>query len=323
LGTGNLFDFPDSEAAQFRRRLGELLARLSRDRIYVGGSSWKYEGWLDQIYTRSNYLSRGKFSKKAFEAECLREYTEIFPTVCGDFAFYQFPAEEFWRRLFAQTPEGFQFAFKVPEQITCKVFPSHSRYGAQGGQENPSFLDLFLLREGFLTPLDPYRDKVGVLIFEFGAFSRSAFSKVSEFVERLDIFLTGLPPAFRYAVEIRNEEFLDREYFQCLASHGVAHVFNSWTRMPELREQMAIPESITADFIVSRALLRRGRAYDQAVKLFAPYSEVQDPNPEARAGLRELIERARETRRAAYIYVNNRLEGNSPATIMAVVDEPE
>ena len=72
--TGSLFDFP------FRTRLAESLATLARDRIYIGGSSWKYEGWLDQIYTRSNYLSRGRFSKKIFEAECLREYTRTFPT---------------------------------------------------------------------------------------------------------------------------------------------------------------------------------------------------------------------------------------------------
>src|SRR5262249_51938320 len=42
----------------------------------IGGSSWKYQGWLDQIYMRSNYLSRGRFSKKASKAECLREYTD-------------------------------------------------------------------------------------------------------------------------------------------------------------------------------------------------------------------------------------------------------
>src|ERR1700676_5312326 len=108
--TGDLFETADPESEAFRRRLSGSLARLSRDRIWVGGSSWKYEGWLGQIYTRSNYLHRGRFSKKAFEAECLREYCEVFPTVCGDFAFYQFPAEDFWRKLFAQTPSGFQFA---------------------------------------------------------------------------------------------------------------------------------------------------------------------------------------------------------------------
>jgi uncharacterized protein YecE (DUF72 family) len=318
--SGNLFDDPDSEPAAFRNKLTGSLAGLAREGIYIGTSSWKYEGWLDQIYTRSNYVSRGRFSKRAFEAECLREYAGIFPTVCGDFAFYQFPTGEFWGRLFGQAPQGFQFAFKVPEQVTCRVFPDHPRYGAQGGLGNPSFLDHYLLREAFLRPLDLYRDRITALIFEFGAFARGVFSGVREFVELLDPFLAALPRHFRYAVEIRNEEFLAQEYFACLRSHGVAHVLNAWARMSELRQQLAIPEAITADFLVSRALLRRGRKYEDAVRQFSPYNRIQDPNPEARSALREMIERARETRRNAYIYVNNRLEGNSPATIMAIVE---
>ena len=111
---------------------------------------------------------------------------------------------------------------------------------------------------------------IAVLILEFGAFSEEAFSNVREFVELLDPFLSALPRRFRYAVEIRNEEFLTREYFECLRSHGVAHVFNAWARMPELATQIALPGSITADFLVSRALLRRGWPYAQAVQLFAP-----------------------------------------------------
>ena len=108
-------------------------ARSPRENIYIGGSSWKYEGWLGQVYSRARYLTRGKFSKRVFETKCLREYAETFPTVCGDFSFYQFPTEDYWRKLFALVPEGFRFAFKVPEQITCKVFPTHARYGAAGG----------------------------------------------------------------------------------------------------------------------------------------------------------------------------------------------
>ena len=124
-------------------------------------------------------------------------------------------------------------------------------------------------------------------------------------------------------MEVRNEEFLDPDYFRCLSSHRVAHVFNAWARMPELKDQLAIPESITTDFVISRALLRRGRPYEQAVQLFSPYRDIQDPNAEVRASLRELIDRAREARRAAYIYVNNRLEGNAPATIMSIVEQAE
>ena len=90
--------------------------------------------------------------------------------------------------------------------------------------------------------------------------------------------------------------------------------------MPELRHQIAIPDSATADFLVCRALLRRGRVYEEAVDAFAPYREVQDPNPEARESMRVLIGRARENKQFLFLFVNNRLEGNAPATILSLVE---
>jgi uncharacterized protein YecE (DUF72 family) len=314
---GPLFDEPGSFD---RDGLARKLRALAERNIYIGGSSWKYEGWLGQIYSRERYLSRGRFSRKAFEAECLREYAETFPAVCGDFAFYQFPTEDFWRRLFQQTPENFRFAFKVPEQITCKVFPEHARYGPQAGTDNEAFLDAAMLREMFLRPLLPYREKTAVLIFEFGSFGRRSFAELPEFLERLDPFLAALPPEFRYAVEIRNPEFLERDYFDCLRNHDVAHVYNAWSRMPELQHQVSIPGSVTAGFSVCRALLRRGRLYENAVKTFSPYTEVKDPNPEARQSMRLLIGRARENKEFLFLFVNNRLEGNAPTTILSLVD---
>lgn len=315
--TGGLFDEPGSFD---RERLAEKLRALARQRIYIGGSSWKYEGWVGQIYSRERYIVRGRFSRKTFEADCLREYAETFPIVCGDFAFYQFPTDEFWRKLFAQTPPGFQFAFKVPEQITCRIFPAHERYGAHAGQENPDFLSARLFYEMFARPLLPYRDRVAVLIFEFGMFSRRAFEDLPSFLDALDPFLASLPPEFRYAVEIRNGEFLDPEYFACLRNHGVAHVYNAWARMPEMGRQMAMPGSQTADFLVGRALLRFGRSYEQAVAAFQPYSEVRDPNPETRDAMRGLIGRAREREEFLFLFINNRLEGNSPSTIVSIVE---
>jgi hypothetical protein len=106
-----------------------------------------------------------------------------------------------------------------------------------------------------------------------------------------------------------------------LASHGVAHVFNAWTRMPGLEEQVQLDDAYTADFTVVRALLRRGRAYDQAVKSFEPYRLIQEPDEGARDGMKRVAERAKEKRVPSFLFVNNRLEGNAPGTIAAVVDE--
>ena len=159
-----------------------------------------------------------------------------------------------------------------------------------------------------------------MLILEFGTFPKRCYENTAAFVRDLDPFLALLPSDFRYAVEIRNQEFLEPEYFACLRHHGVAHVFNSWTRMPHLSEQLEMPDVFTADFTVTRALLRQGRPYERAVEKFAPYAEAVDPNPAARGALRQLIARAKRRNEPAYIFVNNRLEGNAPTTIESIVE---
>lgn len=313
-----LFDEPGS----FRREaLAAKLRELAQRQIYIGTSSWKYEGWFGQIYNRERYSTRGRFAKKRFEAECLGEYAETFPIVCGDFTFYQFPAEQHWAKLFASAGPNLRFAFKIPEEITAKSFPSHPRYGARASAENPTFLDVDLLRANFTGLLQPYQPRVSVLIFEFTTFAKRAFEDVHQFLAQLDPFLAKLPGEFRYSVEVRNPEFLVPEYFECLRRNRVAHVFNAWTRMPELDRQMRIPDAWTTDFSVTRGLLRWGRPYEQAVKMFSPYETIQDENPAARASLRDMIRTAREQNRRAYIFVNNRLEGNAPQTIEAILED--
>jgi uncharacterized protein YecE (DUF72 family) len=309
-----LFESPSSFD---RTGLAKRLRALAQENIWIGTSSWKYPGWLDQIYTRERYQTRGKVSQKRFEAECLAEYAETFPIVCGDFSFYQFPSLEYWEKLFTSAPPGLQFALKVPEEVTAEVFPKHARYGPRAGMVNESYLNADALAALFLEPLEPYRARIGPLIFEFGARGTSP----REFAAKLDPFLGALPQTFRYAVEVRNREYLQPRYFEILRQHRAAHVLNAWTKMPPLSEQIAMPDAFPADFTVVRALLRQGRAYEDAVQQFTPYDKVRDENPEARDALRAVIRRMREERRAAYIFVNNRLEGNAPETIRAVTEE--
>jgi uncharacterized protein YecE (DUF72 family) len=305
------------------RPLAKRLAALAQRGIFIGTSSWKYEGWLGSIYTPERYITRGKFSQKKFDDTCLAEYAETFPVVCGDFSFYQFPSDEYWRKLFGSSPAALQFAFKVPEEITVKKWPTHARYGRRAGLDNENFLNSEVFTRLFYEPLLPYGARAALFIFEFGTFSKSAFANVHEFLEVLDGFLSALPEGPLYSVEIRNAEYLCPEYFHVLRSNGVAHVFNAWTRMPDLPTQTAIEDAYTAGFDVTRALLRRGRPYEEAVKSFEPYREIQDPLPETREALRALIQKSLGQQRISYIFVNNRLEGNAPGTIEAVVDSLE
>jgi hypothetical protein len=137
---------------------------------------------------------------------------------------------------------------------------------------------------------------------------------------RLDPFLASLPQGFRYAIEIRDSEYLTPDYLELLRSHNAAHVFNTWTRMPALDQQAQLSEAFTADFTVVRAPLTKGRTYEQAVKTFEPYSEFKEPSEGAREGMRRIVVEAIRSRKQAFLFVNNRLEGNAPTTIEAVAD---
>src|SRR5262249_44806491 len=149
------------------------------------------------------------------------------------------------------------------------------------------------------------------------------FARGRDFLERLDAFLSKIPRDWNYAVEIRNRNFLQPEYFATLKRHGVAHIYNAWQDMPTVSEQIAMPDSLThPDFFAARFLLNPGRKYEDAVKLFSPYRDLKDPSPEGRAAAAELIRITRRSggRTKAFIHVNNRFEGNALETIAAILD---
>ncbi len=308
--------FPVRELTRATRHLA------GTSHLYLGTSSWKYEGWLGQIYDEQRYLTRGKLSHKRFETECLEEYAEIFPTVCVDAGYYRFPTEKYLTNLCAQVPENFRLSFKVTDEITVKKFPRLERFGDRAGSDNTNFLNARLFTDAFLGPLSSHRQKTGVLIFEFSTFHPTHFPRLRYFLAALDTFLAQLPAGWQYAVEIRNANLLRPEYFDVLRAHHVAHVFNSWTKMPPVEEQMQMPGAFTTDFFAARFLLRPGRAYQQAVENFQPYRETKEPNPEARAAIKSLVDRSKSSPspRPSYLFVNNRLEGNSPNTLAAVLD---
>src|SRR5258706_16266045 len=108
------------------------------------------------------------------------------------------------------------------------------------------------------------------------------------------------------------QNFLHPDYFAVLARHRVAHIYDSWTEMPPLGEQLAAPGSLTnREFSGARLLVRPGRKFEQAVKLFSPYTHLQEPYEEARSAAVGLIQRVLSGTgpRTLFLYVGNRLEG--------------
>lgn len=305
--------------------LKTTLHALAEQNVYVGTSSWKYPGWVGLFYDEQRYLTKGRFSEKRFTRDCLEEYAQIFRSVCVDAAYYTFPSPKYVADLCAQVPDGFKFSFKVTDEITTRTFPKLPRHGEKGGQGNPHFLDVDLFCRAFLSSCEPYRDKIGVLMFEFSHLHPRDFQRGRDFVDALDAFLGQLPKGWQYGVEVRNRSLLHPDYFAMLRSHEVAHVWNNWTHMPTVAEQIEIPESQTCDdFSVARFLLKPGRTFEQAVAAFQPYTQTKEIYEEARQAAAKIIamrqsDTERKKMKPSFLFMNNRLEGNSLFTILAVL----
>jgi uncharacterized protein YecE (DUF72 family) len=281
--------------------------------VRFGTSTWNYPGWQGLVYHQD-------YGLKGAAARMLREYSAfpLFRTVGIDSSYYGPPTEAVLKSYAEHLPSGFPCVSKVWGQLTIHTF-TQAQDQERAGKANPDFLNPDLFIEEIY---EPYRrhfaGHTGPFVFEFQTIAKYSGMDPQRFADRLDEFFSAGPREGEYAVEIRNEEYLTPMYFAVLREHGVAHVFNSWTRMPPIGHQLDLPSAITGPFIIARALLRPGRTYDEAVDVFSPYDRIREPNMKLRRDLVRLVETAVRTKLPAYLLVNNRAEGSAPLTIAAV-----
>ncbi len=286
------------------------LFRLAAEGIFLGTSSWKYRGWEGMIY-RGGYASEAQFQKQS-----LREYTSLLPCVGVDFTFYTWPMPDMMSYLVDATPENFRCFPKVTKRITLEEFPNVGSYGKWAGQKNPEFLNVDAFQENFLKPISILDSRLGAIFFEFTHLEE-------KHLPQLEKFFSSIPRTFQYGVELRSPALVKAKFYSMLQSLEVAPIFNSWTKMPTIGEQfkyyLAGGGEKSRLPLVARGLLRPGRSYEEAVRLFQPYQQIKDEFPEFRADLVKLMRFARESERKAYILINNRLEGSAPHTIGALL----
>lgn len=290
-----------------------LAARIPRG-VRFGTSSWTYPGWCGLVYA-------SPYPKMRPSAPLLGQYARfpLFGTVGIDSSFYRPLEPETLGEYAAVLPPEFPCVSKVWDRITVHTFSRHDKL--HPGEQNPDFLNPALFADEVLGPMrEHFAEHTGPFVFELQAIPRSARLSAGAFAAALDRFLGALPRDAPYAVELRNPEYVSEPYFAVLREHDVAHVFNSWTRMPSIGEQLDREDSITAPFIVARALMAPGHTYEDSVDAFAPFDRIQAPRLDVRADLLRLIRAALGRGLGIYVLVNNRLEGNSPLTIAALAE---
>lgn len=289
------------------------LAAQLPEQVLFGTSSWSFPGWAGLVYSQERTTSD-------LAREGLREYARhpLLRTVGIDRSYYApIPLEDL-RAYASQLPSGFRCCIKAPAGVTAFTLGSPGTRA----ERNPDFLSVDRLGADLLEPLSlAFADHTGPVILEFPPFARTLQLEPPAFLEQLDRFLGSLPRAFDYAVELRDRRLLTPEYHRIINSHGIAHTYNYWSAMPTPAEQttMVLPEDLP--FTVVRLLLRPGTWYEDQRDAFRPFDRIVAPDPAMRRDVVGIAGRALKRAKRVYILVNNKAEGSSPLTILALAKE--
>lgn len=308
-------DDPDGTEEGPQRELQAIGDRLPA-KLRFGTSSWTFPGWAGLVYHR-RYPNQ-----RAFLRDSLAEYAQhpLMRTVGIDRGYYTPIPEEDLAHYARQLPDDFRAAMKVWQGVTMPGYPRHPRYGANAGKENPDFLDAEVFARAVHEPVrEAFSRHMGPWIVEVAPAPSPLDPK--GFCEKLDGFLDTAPGDFPFAIELRDRKLLTSEYVRTLRKHRAAHVFNYWSRMPSLSEQMRVEGLLDGPLVVVRLLLPPGARYAELKEAYAPFDRLAAPQVEMRRDLLRLIRAALDRDMECYVIVNNKAEGCSPLTIKALAEE--
>jgi uncharacterized protein YecE (DUF72 family) len=286
------------------------LAAALPSALHMGAMTWSYPGWQGVVYKRPH-------SDKELAALGLTAYSKqpLLRVAEVDRSYYEpLPAAVF-RDYAAQVPDDFRFVVKAHEDCTVESYPQHARYGKKRGLSNARYLDPEYATRAVVEPLAGLEGKLHSLLFQFSPVVGVNDRAQHAFADRLHTFLRGLPRGPVYAVELRTEALLTREYGAALADCGAIHCHSAWTYMPTVLEQARSLPAETRRPLLVRWLLRRGERYEQASARFEPFSRIQAEDPGTRDEVATLVSKALAHGVPVCALVDNKAEGCAPASI--------
>lgn len=179
--------------------------------IRIGTSGYHYKDWVGRYYPAGTKAN-----------EMLAHYRHDFDTVELNNTFYQLPNESTFDNWRDSTPANFRYAVKGSRFITHMI----KLKDAQRGLTN------------FMPRAERLGDKLGPILWQL-----PPGWKVN--VERLEEFLSILPPQHRYTFELRNETWMTDQVLEVLRKYNAAFCIY------ELAGYHS-PIEITADWIYIR-----------------------------------------------------------------------
>lgn len=283
--------------------------------LRLGTSSWTFPGWAGLVY-------EGAPSEKELKQSGLRAYAEhpLFRTVSIDRSYYGPLSSRDLGAYAEQLPDGFLALSKVWDELTTFVFPHHPRAGDRAGKKNPSFLDPQRVRDEVLAFYNhEFSRFTGPFVFELPPAPPGSIGDGRLHTDAMERMLTALPVNFRYAFEVRNRELLTPRYFDVLREYGAAHVYNMWTAMPSVGEQLAL-SGPTTSFAIARLMLPARTRYQALKDAYAPFNRVIFPQPEMHEDVARLALACEAQSAELFVIANNKAEGCAPLTLRKLAE---
>jgi uncharacterized protein YecE (DUF72 family) len=252
--------------------------------ILLGTSSFAASGWERTFYP-----------KGMRSADYLSFYADHFHTVEVDSTFYACPSTRTVENWAARTPQGFIFSVKVPQSIT------HEKV----------LVDCDAELQEFLATMNLLGEKLGPMVFQFPFFDRWKIPKQEDFLAMLVPFLKKLPSDRKFALEIRNKDWLDVAFVDLLREHRIALVLQDLLHMPGPEELMKKFDPITADWTYIRWLGdRKG-----IERLTTSWDKTVVDRTKELTSWVEYCYQIRKRGTVIYAYANNHYAGHGPATV--------
>lgn len=268
--------------------------------IRVGTSSFSSTDWVGPFYPL-----------KTAPGDFLAYYSTIFNTVEIDSTYYAIPSKHTvvgWKN---KTPDNFIFAIKFPRSIV---------HAGKTSQPDSSKLLLpeftYKDRDRFIETMDELGERLGPLLLQFPYFSKSAFKSPEPFYERLNRFLDNLPKNHRYAVEIRNRQWLNREFADILRNYQTALALVDHAWMPHADEIDSAINPYTTDFNYIRLIGDRNEI-ESITKTWG--KEVINRDDRLKRWAKSL-EKMTNQKQLTFVYINNHYAGHAPATARKLWD---
>lgn len=285
-------------------------------RLKAGTCSWNYPEWEELgIYSQ----------KQRRHYDYLPEYAEHFNSAEVDQWFWslespdavRLPKPEDVDAYARLTPDDFRFTVKAPNAITLTHFYKQAPKDF-AEKPNPHFLSTKLM-EAFAKSLEPLKEKIGVIMFEFEYLNKTKMPSLAAFFDLLGPFLSSLPEGFNYAIETRNPNYLTKEYFDFLKSHNTGHVFVDGYYMPPVYgvfEKFGTT-SLTSNSVVVRLLGSDRQGIEKKTRKH--WTEVVDPRDKTIREISELVKKLIPKKFDVYANFNNHLEGSAPLSIAKLI----